>query len=101
MTPALPRQARRCTVYPWCLGHSRADDPEHQGAVHVVPAEDGRALQLRLCALRGEPPRVSVELIFDGEAPAMLVTELEDSQAIAVAAALRQLAVQGRERVTH
>ena len=100
MTPALPRQARRCAVYPWCLGHSRADDPEHRGEVHVVPAQEGRALHLRLCAMRGSPPRVSVELVFDDEAPELPVAELEDAEAIAVAAVIRQLAMESRERVS-
>jgi hypothetical protein len=99
VTSPLPRQHRRCTIYPWCIGHLSPGDREHRGKAHVVPAQEGRELRLELYAMGDEPPKVSVEVFLVEGEPSLDVVELDAVQALQLAATLRQFAVESQERV--
>ena len=97
----MPRQHRRCTIYPWCVGHLSPGDQEHHGKAHVVPAQESRELRLALYAVGDEVPRVTVEVMLAEGEPSLEVVELEPAEVLQLAAILRQLAVESRERVEH
>ena len=99
VTSPLPRQHRRCTVYPWCTGHAGAGDIEHHGKAHVVPGRDGRELRFVLSAVGDDPLQVAVDVTLAPGEPPLEVVELDPAQVLQAAAILRQLALESRERV--
>jgi hypothetical protein len=95
----MPRQHRRCTVYPWCTGHAGPNDSEHRSSAHVVAAQDGRELRFVLTGTGDGPLRVTVELLLIEGGPPLEVVELDPVEVLQAAAVLRQLAMESRERV--